>query len=336
VIIEARAPSRVDLAGGTLDIFPIYLFEEGSVTVNVAVTLMSEVRLETRDDARVVIRSLDLDAVVEADSVEALPLARRLNLLCRAVRFYAPRVGVTIETRNTVRKGSGLGASSSLLIALSGALAHLDGGGRDREDIIHIASLLEAQTISTLTGKQDYYPAMYGGINAIWFGLDENRVEPLLVDEAVKRELHERLILSFGGAPRFSGLTNWRMVRNYMDGDERTRRNMAEIKASAVAMADCLRAGDLDELGRNLAREWACRRMLAKGVTNKRIDSMMKNAEAHGAIASKLCGAGGGGCMITFVEPGAREAVEDSLRRDGAEILDYEIATKGLDVKVVG
>lgn len=334
MIIEARTPNRVDLAGGTLDIFPVYLFEEGSVTVNMAVTLMSEVRVETRDDARIVIRSLDVGAEVEAAGIDELPIDRRLDLICRAVRFYRPAMGVTVETRNTVRKGSGLGASSSLLIALSGALNRLDGERRDAEAMIHAASLLEAQTLETLTGKQDYYAAMYGGINAIWFGLETNRVEPLLVDEAMQRALHERLILSFAGEPRFSGLTNWRMVRNYMDHHRPTVRNMAEVKASAVAMADCLRRGDLDALGENLAHEWSCRRMLAKGVTNRQIDAMMKNAAARGAIASKLCGAGGGGSMITFVEPGARAAVEDALRDDGAEILDYAISSTGLDIQV--
>lgn len=335
MIIEATTPNRVDLAGGTLDIFPIYLFEEGSVTVNMAVTLTSEVRIETRDDARIVIRALDVGTVVEADNLDALSDELRLDLICRAVRFYRPRMGVNIETHNNVRKGSGLGASSSLLIALSGALVALNGETREKEDLIHTASLLEAQTLSTLTGKQDYYAAMYGGINAIWFGVVENGVEALLVDSGVKQELHERLILSFAGEPRFSGVTNWHMVRNYIDGNKATIRNMHEIKASAIAMAECLRAGNLDELGENLAREWNCRRMLAKGVTNRQVDTMMANAARHGAIASKLCGAGGGGSMITFVEPGAREAVGQSLRSDGAEILDYAIASHGLDVRVV-
>jgi D-glycero-alpha-D-manno-heptose-7-phosphate kinase len=335
VIIEATTPNRVDLAGGTLDIYPIYLFEEGSVTVNMAVTLTSEVRIETRDDERIVIRAVDVDTVVEANSLDALRHELRLDLICRAVRFYKPRMGVNIETRNNVKKGSGLGASSSLLIALSGALTALNGETRSKEELIHVASLLEAQTLSTLTGKQDYYAAMYGGINAIWFGLVENRVEPLLVDPTVQRELEERLILSFAGEPRFSGVTNWHMVRNYIDGNKPTIRNMAEIKASAIAMAECLRAGDLDALGENLAHEWNCRRMLAKGVTNRQIDAIMANAARHGAIASKLCGAGGGGSMITFVEPGARDAVEASLRSDGAEILDYAVAPTGLDVRVV-
>jgi len=336
VIIEATTPNRVDLAGGTLDIFPLYLFEEGSVTVNMAVSLTSQVRIETRDDARVVIRSLDLGEQVEAAHAGALPLGGSLDLLCRAVRYYRPAMGLTIETRNTVRKGSGLGASSALLIALSGALDMLAGGERDNEEMIHISSLLEAQTIETLTGKQDYYPPMYGGINAIWFGLDENRVEPLLLDEAVQRELAERLVLSFAGKPRSSALTNWHMVRNYMDREPDTVRNMGEIKASAIAMADCLRTGDLDAFGRNLAREWACRRMLAEGVTNETIDTMIANAATHGAIAGKLCGAGGGGCMITFVEAGARADVEASLRRDGAEVLDYTIAHEGLRVVTNG
>jgi D-glycero-alpha-D-manno-heptose-7-phosphate kinase len=336
VIVEAKTPNRVDLAGGTLDIFPISVFEEGSVTVNMAVTLMSSVRLETRADARVIIRALDLDEEVEAEDVDALPLGGPLDLLCRAVRFYRPTSGLTIETRNSVRKGSGLGASSALLIALTGALLHLDGRVREPETMVYISSLLEAQTLQMLTGTQDYYAAVYGGINAIWFGVGRNRVEPLQLDAAVQRELHDRLVLSFAGEPRVSGLTNWIMVRRYLDGHAQTVRNMREIKASAVAMADCLRAGDLDAFGRNLGREWACRRTLAEGVTTEAIDAMIEHAAKRGAVASKLCGAGGGGCMITFVEAGARAAVEASLRGDGAEILDYEIASTGLEVETVG
>jgi D-glycero-alpha-D-manno-heptose-7-phosphate kinase len=333
MIVEATAPTRIDLAGGTLDIYPLYLFEEGGITVNIGIDVVSRVRVSTRADGAVSIRSVDTGLEERAPSLDALAFGGPLDLCVRILRFYRPATGVDVELENRAPRGSGLGASSSLLIALSGALNALTGSRYNPETIINFGADLEAQNIRIPTGKQDYYAAMHGGVNAIWFNVEGNRVEPLLVDEAAVHTLEERLVLSFTGISHFSGATNWDMLRNYIEGRGDTRAKMAGIKQTALAMRDALQAGDFDAFARVLDQEWQNRRGLAEGVSTPEIDRMMAAAHRAGALASKICGAGGGGCMISFAREGRRDDVIAALEAHGARHIPYRISRTGLEVK---
>lgn len=245
--IRAIAPNRIDLAGGTLDLYPLYLFEDGGYTINAAISVWSKVLLRTREDGAVHIYSLDTGAEEHAASVDelALALGGPLDLIARVIRYYRPATGLDVYTQNDAPKGSGLGASSALLIALSHALQVLKSGS-DRlsdEDIIRVGAELEAQTIRVPTGKQDYYAATYGGVNSIWFSVGENRVERLLVQESDLAALESRLILSYTGEPHYSAITNWGMLKGYVEGQDRTVSGLHRIKETAERMRECLLAG---------------------------------------------------------------------------------------------
>lgn len=333
MIIEATTPNRVDLAGGTLDIFPLYIFEDFGLTINMAVNLTSQVWLEQLEEEKVVIYSKDLDLSAEAATASELPLGGPLDFLARITRFYDPPPGWKITTKNNVRKGSGLGASSALLIALSGALNHIRDEKYSPLEIIDIGANLEAQSIGTMTGKQDYFAAMFGGLSVIWFDVTGARREELVSDPSLLEELNRNLVLTFAGEPRFSALTNWAMVKNYLDGNQKTVAKMHAIKEIALEMHAALKKGDLIAFAQALRKEWENRRDLAEGVTNPTIDRMIENAEKSGAVASKLCGAGGGGSMITFVEPDKRAAVIESLVNDRAQLIDFRISSRGLNIE---
>ncbi|MBI3912444.1 MAG: hypothetical protein HY320_16105 [Armatimonadetes bacterium] len=331
--VEATAPTRIDLAGGTLDIYPLYLFEEGGLTVNIGIDIRGRARLRPRADRQVHIRSVDTGLEEHADEVEALKFGGPLDLCARIIKFYRPAAGLDVEVESRAPRGSGLGASSSLLIALSGALNTLNGSGYHPEQLIDWGACLEAQNIGIPTGKQDYYAAVYGGVSAIWFEVSENRREALLVDERAIAELESRLLLSFTGISHFSGATNWDMLRNYIEGTGHTRERMRAIKRTALAMRDVLLCGDLDGFADVLHEEWENRRGLAEGVSTPAIDRMMAAAREAGALASKICGAGGGGCMITFVRAGRQADVRAALEMHGAQLLPYRIARQGLEVR---
>lgn len=332
MIVCADAATRIDLAGGTLDIFPLYLFEDFGLTVNAAIDLNSNVRIATRKDHRIVLIAEDLDVMEQANSLAELRPGGALDLVARTVKFYSPTQGLEITTRNSAPAGSGLGASSSLLIALSAALTRLTGKEIGREKVIDYSANIETQSIRTLTGKQDYYPAMYGGFHALWFGASEPRREPLRLSQGFRTELYQRLILSFTGESRFSGTTNWRMLKRYVEQDPDTVKGMRQIRETAVHMRDALVGERLDELGNLLAVEWNNRKELAPGVTNARIDAIMSAARKAGAVSSKICGAGGGGCMISFVRRGRREAVQQALENAGAVILNYRFRKSGVRI----
>lgn len=330
--VESSTPCRIDLAGGTLDIYPLYLFMEGGITVNMAIDLLSSVRLEARSDREIHLSSEDTGAELIAPSVEALPLDQELPLIARAVKFYAPETGVNITTRNTAPQGSGLGSSSALLIALSGALREANHLDLNNQRLIDNAANLEAQVIRIPTGKQDYYAAMYGGVNAIWFRVDGDSVEPLIVEESGLSELEQRIVLCFTGESRFSGTNNWKMMHAYIDGCAQTVESLNAIKETALRMREALAAGDHGRFAELIDEEWQNRKRLAKGVTTSRVDRLMAAAGSAGALASKICGAGGGGCMISVVEPRDRAAVEKALAEAGAEVLAFHIARRGLTI----
>ncbi|GAB4340623.1 MAG: GHMP kinase [Candidatus Abyssubacteria bacterium] len=332
--IRATAPTRIDLAGGTLDLYPIYLFEDGGLTLNCAIDMFCSVMVEPRNDAKICLSSLDLGIEESCDHIDSLSCDGQLEIVSRAVRFFKPSKGLNIITENGVIKGSGLGASSSLLIAVLGALNALTNSPYSYDELIDVAADLEAQCIRVPTGKQDYYAAVFGGVSAIWFGVRGGTRENLL-DQSDTNELERRLILSFTGAPRFSGATNWTMMRNYIDGNPETREGLKQIKEIALAMRSCLIERDWDEFAHLLNAEWQRRRTLGEGVTTEIVEKKMRAALEAGAVANKLCGAGGGGCMITYVRPEQRACVETALTRAGAQVLPFKITTEGVKIETI-
>jgi len=330
--IHSAAPARIDLAGGTLDIYPLYLFEEFGLTVNAAINVGSHVTITERDDKRIVLRAEDIDTEQHADCVDDLDVHGSLPLLARAVKHYLKGYdrGVNVTTLNKAPKGSGLGASSCLLITLSGALNELTGKGLDKKQLVHIASHLEAQVIEIPTGNQDYYAAAFGGVNALWFLPGEDKVESL--GDAALAELNKRIVLSYTGETRFSGTSNWIMMCRYIDDADGERDKLRAIKSTAVEMRDAIVRGDWDHFAAQIENEWRNRRGLARGVTTPKIDQMMGAATEAGALASKICGAGGGGCMISVVAPENREKVEKAIAGAEGLVMPFEVVAKGLTV----
>ncbi len=334
MILEATAPTRIDLAGGTLDIYPISLLEGEVVTVNLAVTIPTRVRME-RYGGGVAVSSQDLGVGVEAPDAASLPIGGPLDLVLRAVRYAEVPARTRVVTASEAPRGSGLGASSSLLVATLAACDRWKGGRRTWKasgDLVEVAARLEAQSIAAPTGKQDYYAALHGGLNAVWFHLDGEAVEQLLPPRRLGG-LEEHLVLTFTGEPHASGLTNWSMVRAYLDGVPETVRGLRAIGRISRQMREALRGGDLRLTARLLREEWEQRRTLAAGVSTPEIERAVRTARRAGALASKVCGAGGGGCVVSLVRTGKKDAVTQALAAEGFRLLPVRIARTGLRVR---
>jgi D-glycero-alpha-D-manno-heptose-7-phosphate kinase len=326
VRITASAPTRIDLAGGTIDIWPLYLFHHGAQTLNVAISLRAHVSVDARDDSQVEIVSEDTARQVVVDSVERLRDDDTLALLGRLA--YAFQVsGVTIRTRGESPAGAGIAGSSALNVAVCGALARATGRSEDPDALLETAKNVEAQAIKVPTGLQDYRPAMYGGIAAIELGTHGLRRAPLDVDP---RELERRIVLCYTGAPRNSGTNNWDIMKRHLDGDRHVFDCFERIRDTAVAMRATLERGDWAGTGRQLAEEWSNRKRLAPGVTTPQIDDLIARALAAGASAAKVCGAGGGGCLFCLTPPENAGPVREALAQGGARLLDFRIETDGL------
>lgn len=334
MIIEASAPVRIDLAGGAFDVYPLYLFEGGGVTINMGIDILTEVRLETRDDQEIHIHSVDLNVREQADNAEALDLNSELGFISRIVQFYKPSTGLNVTTKIDIPKGSGLGTSSSLLISLTGALNELNKTNYTADQMIDYGAGIEAASLGVPTGKQDYFGAYYGWFSAIWSEVKGCRHEKIELSEQRADQLNERIVMSFTGQPHFSGATNWGLVKGYIDDEGQIRQVLRNIQQTGFDMHQCLKEGaDTGRFVELLNQEWENRKRCAEGVTNDQIEKMIADAAKAGALASKLCGAGAGGCMISFVEPENREKVIKSLEANGSKHMPYRIAREGLAIK---
>ena len=334
MIIESSAPTRVDLAGGTIDIPPLFLFHEGAATVNFAISLTARCCIETRDDDRIILRSIDQDSSVETTlgKIEALRDEPRLELLSKLVYFFGPETGFNMTTESEAPAGAGLAGSSTLNIACIGALNKLVGTRYTPDRFIPIAANVECQVIKVPTGFQDYYSAQYGGVACIHFGPAGIVREVLDIDAAT---LTRRLAICYTGEPRNSGTNNWEITKAHIDGNREISEIFDGIRDTSLNMRSALLANDWDAVGRILANAFPQRKRLSPNITTPQMDHLIKVALANGAIAAKVCGAGGGGCMAFFCEDGRRPDVEKALSgQEGARVLDWQLNTQGLTVNV--
>ncbi len=326
VRIDTSAPTRIDLAGGTIDIWPLYLFHPGAQTVNAAISLRAHARVETRHDDRIVIRSEDTGVTVEADSWQSLRDQQELRLLSLISHFFKAR-GLTLTTRAESPAGAGIAGSSALNVAVCAALAQWQKTHYEPEALLQVAMNIEAQAINVPTGLQDYRPALYGGVAALELDVEGVRRVPLAIDAA---ELEQRLVLCYTGEPRNSGTNNWEITKKHIDGDRFIFECFERIRDTAIAMRDALVSGNWEAVGRSIADEWENRKRLAPGVTTPGIEALIARAMAAGATAAKVCGAGGGGCLFCYGPPAQRAAIAEALRDGGARLLDFRIERDGL------
>ncbi len=326
--ITASAPTRIDLAGGTIDIWPLYLFHPGAQTINAAISLRAHARIDPRAGSEVALVSEDTGREVVLDSGDTLRDDETLPLLGRLAHHFGAR-GLTLTTRGESPAGAGIAGSSALNIAVCGALAAWAGRANGHDALLDIARDIEAQVIRVPTGLQDYRPALYGGVAALELAPGATTRVALDVDVS---ELERRLILCYTGEPRNSGTNNWDITRRHIDGDAHIFGCFERIRDTAAAMREALARGDWERVACHLATEWDNRKRLAPGVTTDAIDALIARARAAGARAAKVCGAGGGGCLVAMAEPAGVPAVRTALAAGGARLLDFHIESDGLRV----
>lgn len=327
--IRSSAPARLDLAGGTLDIWPLYLFHEGARTLNAAITVRAECELSDEGAEGLQVTSEDTGAVLRASSASALSGNEEPRLAARLLRYFqVDRLSVVTRSQSPV--GAGLAGSSALNIALCGALAAWLDRSYAPEELIALALNLEAQVIRAPTGGQDYRPAVYGGIASLEMGPEGIRRRPLAIGAD---ELGARIVVAYTGDAHNSGVNNWEIMKRHLDGNRQVVAAFGRIRDIAAAMEHALAQRDWPAVGRHLSAEWTVRKRLAPNVTTPNIDTLIASGLAAGASGAKVCGAGGGGCILLLAEPRDIAAVRKSLVAAGARLLDAAIDMEGLRVE---
>src|SRR5947209_5829269 len=327
--VTVRAPVRADLAGGTLDLWPLYLFHPGSRTVNVAISFHAESEVaETGDDA-ISINLTDQQYEHRYGSMNELAADPKAALIHRALEhFHLP--GIRITTRTDAPRGSGLGGSSALTITLVRALSEIAGEPVQGDDLIALVRDLETRLIRVPAGIQDYYPPVYGGLMAIH--LNPGAVVRHQIALPVDR-LADHMLLHYTGVAHFSGTNNWDIYKRQIDGKKKVHKGLEKIAESAIEMEKALESGDMEAAGVALDHEWQNRKALIDGISTPEIESAIAAAIDAGAWAGKVCGAGGGGCIVFLMPPDRREAVRAALANVPGQVIDAQPVAHGLTVE---
>jgi len=322
------APNRVDIAGGTLDIYPLYLLVDGSMTVNAAVTVRSVVEVRPFPLRAARLHSRNFGMTATAADTHRFSLGGKLGLLSRALRHYPPVRGVEFRVRNEAPIGSGIGASSALLVALMLAAARLTHTPARWEETARAAMEIEAAHLMSLTGRQDHVAALRGGVQGIRFL--PGRIEALRLPPggSAGRMLSAHGFLAHTGIAHRSSDVNWRMVRGAIEGDAAVLRKFRGIAGAARDAWAGVCGADAGATAKAMAAEWAIRRTLAAGVSPRPVEGLFANRSFRRlAAGAKLCGAGGGGMLFGLLrDPGDRAALSALLAGAGMTVMPFRLS----------
>lgn len=315
-----KSATRVDIAGGTLDCWPLHLLVGDCVTINLSISITTHAQLSVREDQEIHVYVRDLNYENTFKNLQAFLACtdESLRLVQKHVAYWKPQNGFRLETFSESPVGGGLGGSSSLSISIIKAFSDWLKKPLDVYQSVQLAHNIEAQVLNKMTGTQDYYPAMQPGLNAIHYTPMGERLETLHADQS---HWSDHLSLIYTGQPHHSGLNNWQVIKASLDGETKTLKALADIRAVSWDVYAALKENQWDLLPKLFDREFEARVRLAKSFSSPEIDRLRDVALKSGALAVKICGAGGGGCVLVWSSPDRKQKVEAGCRENGFEVL---------------
>lgn len=335
MIYRSKAPLRIGLAGGGTDVSP-YSDQFGGAILNATVSLFAYANIELLEENKIIVQALDRKEEQHFDWATELPIDGKLDLLKgvynRIQKDYGiPETGFRLSTFVDAPAGSGLGTSSTLVVAIIGAFVEWLKLPMGDYDIAHYAYQIERNDLKLSGGKQDQYAAMFGGVNFMEFYEDDKViVNPLRIKSQYLHELENNLVLYFTSTSRQSAAIIDEQVKNVNSRNEKSIEAMHQLKEQARMMKEALLKGRLDEFGQILDFGFQQKRRMAHNISNKRIEEIYEAAKKAGATGGKISGAGGGGFMIFYCPANTHHAVVDALKAFGGEIKNYTFTKYGL------
>jgi len=335
MIIRSKAPLRIGLAGGGTDVSPFSDIYGGAI-LNATISLYASATIEPTDDGKIVFQAMDKGETETMDSAMQLPVDGRLELLKgiynRVVRDFAKKpLSFRLTTYVDVPPGSGLGTSSTLVVAALGAFVEWLRLPLGEYDIAHLAYSIEREDLNQAGGKQDQYAATFGGVNYMeFYSGDKVIVNPLRIKQHYLNELENNLLLYYTSTSRYSSAIIAEQSKNVVNKNEKSIEAMNNLKEQSVLMKEALLKGNIDAIGEILDIGFKNKKDMAAGISNDLMDEIYNAAKVAGATGGKISGAGGGGFMIFYCPAVTRYNVMNALKTFGGEFKKYSFTKHGL------
>jgi D-glycero-alpha-D-manno-heptose-7-phosphate kinase len=328
---RSKAPLRISFAGGGTDV-PPYPQERGGVVLSTTIDKYAYATLIPRQDTEISIQSLDYDIMAKYDLNEKLVYDGKLDLVKAVIRNMkmGNSQGVELFIHSDAPPGSGLGSSSTMVVALIGAFKHWLHRPMTDYEIAELAYHIEREHLGIKGGMQDQYAATFGGFNFIEFFGSKTVVNLLRIRPEILNELQYLLLLCYTGKTRLSAQILDTQINGYVQKREEVVRALDELKAITIAMKDVLLQGRLDSFGDLLHHAWENKKKLASQITNPHIDEMYEVARKHGALGGKILGAGGGGYLLLLCQFDKKHIIAEQLEKLGGQIVEFVFESQGL------
>lgn len=334
MFIRSKSPLRIGLAGGGTDVSP-YSDLHGGVILNATINMYAYATIEPTDDGKIVLHAIDKNEKLQFDAQAHLPIDGHLDLLKgiynRVVRDYTKKpMSFRLSTYVDAPSGSGLGSSSSLVVAILAAFAEWQNIPLGEYELAKLAFDIERKDLAMAGGKQDQYAAAFGGFNLMEFYSDEKViVNPLRIKEDYLNEMQFSLLLYYTGTSRLSSKIIEMQSKNISQQKSEPLEAMHQLKLQAVKMKEAILKGNLDLIGEVLNEGWQSKKQTAAGISNPMIDEIYIAALSEGASGGKISGAGGGGFMFFWCPAFSRYKVIDRLHQFGGEFRRFQFTHSG-------
>ena len=326
---RARAPLRLSFCGGGTDVSP-FPEEHGGAVLSATINQYAYASLRPRRDSRLTLASLDYDVVAKYDHPRRVRLDGSLDLIKVVVKALKVRRGADLWAHSDAPPGSGLGSSSTLVVALIGVLGAWLKRPLSGYETAELAYRIERVDLGLAGGRQDQYAAAFGGFNFIEFGSDTTVVTPLRIAPDVLQELEYRLLLCYMGQTRQSANIIERQTAAYREGREATVQALHRLKQEAYEMKQALLLGKVDAMGELLHQAWEHKKRLEESISNSRVEKLYRVARREGAIGGKMPGAGGGGYFLLLTRFDRKHRVAAALERHGGQVVPFQFERRGM------
>ncbi|NVK54903.1 MAG: dehydrogenase [Alteromonadaceae bacterium] len=337
MIVRAKAPLRIGLAGGGTDVSP-YSEKYGGYILNVTLDMFAYATIQTRDDGQVHFNAQDIEQTFTTDAAAELPVEGSLILhkaiYNRVVKDFnnGEPLAIDVITYSDAPPGSGLGSSSTMVVAILSAYRELLKLPLGEYDLAHLAYEIERKDCLLSGGKQDQYAATFGGFNFMEFHADRVLVNPLRIRSDIQNELESQIVLYFTGVSRDSGkiIDDQIKASSSSTSMEQSLNALHQVKQSAFDMKECLLRNDIEGMSNVLKSAWQAKKSTSASISNTYIEEVAQLAIDNGAKSLKLSGAGGGGFMMIFVDPINKRPLIKALKQTDGQVHSFQFTNTGV------